>query len=97
MWIIFNVNHRLIWCIYELWIKLQEVPFFFVIGNEKKVVHLWELEGAKERLELVEADLSKEGSFDNALIGCEGVFHTASPVIGIQSDPKACIYKYINV
>ncbi|XP_078162992.1 dihydroflavonol 4-reductase-like1 isoform X1 [Carex rostrata] len=57
--------------------------------NEKKVVHLWELEGAKERLELVEADLSKEGSFDNALIGCEGVFHTASPVIGIQSDPKA--------
>ncbi|KAF3331222.1 tetraketide alpha-pyrone reductase 1 [Carex littledalei] len=49
-------------------------------GNEKKVVHLWELEGAKERLELVEADLTKEGSFDNALIGCEGVFHTASPV-----------------
>ncbi|KAJ4799623.1 Dihydroflavonol reductase [Rhynchospora pubera] len=57
--------------------------------NEKKLVHLWELEGAKERLEVVQADLTKDGSFDNALIGCEGVFHTASPVIGIKSDPKA--------
>lgn len=53
------------------------------------MVHLWELEGAKERLELVEADLSKDGSFDSALSGCEGVFHTASPVISIKSDPKA--------
>lgn len=78
-----------------MWIKLLQIPFFsFVAGNERKVGHLWELEGAKERLELVEADLTKEGSFDNAVIGCEGVFHTASPVVGIKSDPKAC--KYVN-
>ncbi|XP_030485843.2 tetraketide alpha-pyrone reductase 1 [Cannabis sativa] len=58
-------------------------------GNEKKVGHLWKLEGAKERLELVKADLMEEGSFDEAIMGCHGVFHTASPVLKPSSDPKA--------
>ncbi|XP_077210532.1 dihydroflavonol 4-reductase-like1 [Tasmannia lanceolata] len=58
-------------------------------GNYKKVEHLWKLEGAKERLQLVKADLMEEGSFDDAVMGCEGVFHTASPVLGPKSDPKA--------
>ncbi|XP_062081469.1 tetraketide alpha-pyrone reductase 1 [Humulus lupulus] len=58
-------------------------------GNEKKMGHLWKLEGAKERLELVRADLMEEGSFDNAIMGCHGVFHTASPVLKPSSDPKA--------
>ncbi|KAL5562282.1 hypothetical protein UlMin_032029 [Ulmus minor] len=57
-------------------------------GNEKKLAHLWELEGARERLQLVRADLKEEGSFDEAIMGCYGVFHTASPVI-TTSDPKA--------
>ncbi|KAJ4866380.1 Tetraketide alpha-pyrone reductase 1 [Raphanus sativus] len=48
-------------------------------GNEKKLAHLWKLEGAKERLRLVKADLMEDGSFDNAIMGCQGVFHTASP------------------
>ncbi|MBA0562054.1 hypothetical protein Golob_007132, partial [Gossypium lobatum] len=48
-------------------------------ANEKKVAHLWRLEGAKERLKLVRADLLEEGSFDDAIMGCQGVFHTASP------------------
>lgn len=30
-----------------------------------------------------------EGSFDDAIMGCHGVFHTASPVIKPTSDPKA--------
>lgn len=30
-----------------------------------------------------------EGSFDEAVMGCSGVFHTASPVLGRPtSDPK---------
>ncbi|XP_018718171.1 tetraketide alpha-pyrone reductase 1 [Eucalyptus grandis] len=58
-------------------------------GNKKKVAHLWKLEGAKERLRLVKADLMKEGSFDDAIMGCEGVFHTASPVLKPSRDPKA--------
>ncbi|XP_022944747.1 tetraketide alpha-pyrone reductase 1 [Cucurbita moschata] len=50
-------------------------------GNVKKVEHLWRLEGAKERLRLVRADLLERGSFDDAVMGCHGVFHTASPVL----------------
>ncbi|MBA0619719.1 hypothetical protein Godav_005528 [Gossypium davidsonii] len=48
-------------------------------ANEKKLAHLWRLDGAKERLKLVKADLLEEGSFDDAIMGCQGVFHTASP------------------
>ncbi|XP_058073300.1 tetraketide alpha-pyrone reductase 1 isoform X2 [Magnolia sinica] len=58
-------------------------------GNYKKLEHLWQLEGAEERLQLVKADLMEEGSFDEAVMGCEGVFHTASPVLGANTDPKA--------
>ncbi|XP_071922049.1 tetraketide alpha-pyrone reductase 1-like isoform X2 [Coffea arabica] len=62
--------------------------------NAKKVAHLWRLEGAKERLVLVKGDLMEEGSFDDAIMGSEGVFHTASPVLGRPaSDPKAEILK----
>ncbi|KAK4437549.1 Tetraketide alpha-pyrone reductase 1 [Sesamum alatum] len=58
--------------------------------DEKKVGHLRRLEGARERLQLVRAELMVEGSFDAPIMGCHGVFHTASPVIGLpKSDPKA--------
>lgn len=61
-----------------------------IAANEKKLLHLWQLEGAKERLQLVKADLNEEGSFDEAIMECHGVFHTASPVLKPASDPKAC-------
>ncbi|XP_034228029.1 tetraketide alpha-pyrone reductase 1-like [Prunus dulcis] len=57
-------------------------------GNQKKLAHLWRLEGARERLRLVKADLMEEGSFDDAILGCHGVFHSASPVLKPSSDPK---------
>ncbi|GJS85224.1 peptidase C48, SUMO/sentrin/Ubl1 [Tanacetum coccineum] len=41
--------------------------------------HLLKLDGAKKRLHSFEADLLEEGSFDAAIDGCDGVFHTASP------------------
>nr|ACG33357.1 dihydroflavonol-4-reductase [Zea mays] len=50
-------------------------------GNHQKTAHLWKLPGAKERLQIVRADLLEEGSFDSAVMACEGVFHTASPVL----------------
>ncbi|KAJ0039276.1 hypothetical protein Pint_23923 [Pistacia integerrima] len=34
-------------------------------------------------------DLLEEGSFDSAIDGCEGVFHTASPVVLSPNDPQA--------
>ncbi|XP_020255226.1 tetraketide alpha-pyrone reductase 1-like [Asparagus officinalis] len=60
-----------------------------IMGDYKKIGHLWELEGAKERLHLSKADLNEEGSFDDAIMGCEGVFHLASVVLIPKSDPKA--------
>lgn len=45
------------------------------------------LPGAKDRLELVWADLLKEGSFDLPIAGCETVFHVASPFVLHADDP----------
>nr|GMC82334.1 cinnamoyl-CoA reductase 1-like [Ipomoea batatas] len=50
------------------------------LKDPNKVSHLLALDGAKERLHLFEADLLEKNSFDDAINGCEGVFHTASPV-----------------
>ncbi|KAI9127745.1 hypothetical protein K1719_000738 [Acacia pycnantha] len=63
------------------------------LGDERKLEHLRKLEGAKERLRLVKADLMAEGSFDDAIMGCSGVFHTASPVLKPSSNPKEEILK----
>ncbi|XP_030549485.1 tetraketide alpha-pyrone reductase 2-like [Rhodamnia argentea] len=50
-------------------------------GDDGKVGFLKELKGAKERLRIMKADLTVEGSFDAAVHGVDGVFHTASPVL----------------
>ncbi|KAJ0037975.1 hypothetical protein Pint_23919 [Pistacia integerrima] len=57
--------------------------------DDPKIKHLHELDGAKERLHLLKANLLEEGSFDSAVDGCEGVFHTASPVFVSTNDPQA--------
>ncbi|KAL2461222.1 NAD(P)-binding Rossmann-fold superfamily protein [Abeliophyllum distichum] len=59
------------------------------LGDPRKVSHLKELQGSKERLHLFQADLNEEGSFDSAVDGCEGVFHAASPVFFSATDPQA--------
>ncbi|KAL3675207.1 hypothetical protein R1sor_025155 [Riccia sorocarpa] len=56
-------------------------------ANSAKTKHLRDLPGAEQRLELVAADLTVEGSFDAAVEGCSGVFHTASPVVYPKVDP----------
>ncbi|WZY97315.1 hypothetical protein YC2023_069644 [Brassica napus] len=50
--------------------------------------HLLALEGAKERLKLFKADLLEDCSFEQAIEGCDAVFHTASPVKFIVTDPQ---------
>ncbi|KAI8545876.1 hypothetical protein RHMOL_Rhmol07G0071400 [Rhododendron molle] len=57
--------------------------------DQRKTEHLLALDGAKERLHLFQADLLEEGSFDSIVDGCEGVFHTASPVQFSVTDPQA--------
>ncbi|XP_062118185.1 cinnamoyl-CoA reductase CAD2-like [Humulus lupulus] len=60
-------------------------------NDPQKTAHLVALDGAKERLHLFKANLMEEGSFDSAINGCDGVFHTASPVLDSSStvDPQA--------
>ncbi|KAI9078249.1 hypothetical protein K1719_039751 [Acacia pycnantha] len=58
-------------------------------NDPKKVDHLLNLDGAKERLHFIKANLLDEGSFDPVVEGCEGVFHTASPFYHDVKDPQA--------
>ncbi|KAJ4751709.1 hypothetical protein LUZ62_086114 [Rhynchospora pubera] len=55
-------------------------------SDPKKTEHLRALDRASERLHLFKADLLEEGSFDTAIAGCVGVFHTASPVFYNATD-----------
>ncbi|KAL6503006.1 hypothetical protein OROHE_024174 [Orobanche hederae] len=57
-------------------------------NDPKKTKHLMALDGAKERLHLIKANLLEEGSFDSIVDGCEGVFHTASPFYHAVKDPQ---------
>ncbi|KAI4302512.1 hypothetical protein MLD38_038247 [Melastoma candidum] len=56
--------------------------------DPRKTAHLMALDGARERLRLFKAELLEEGAFDSAVAGCDGVFHTASPVFFTAADPK---------
>ena len=64
---------------------------FCPIADPIKTAHLLALDGAAERLHLFKANLLEEGSFDSAVEGCEGVFHTASPFFHNVSDPQVLI------
>lgn len=64
----------------------------FCIGDAGKVGFLWELNGAKDRLRIFKADLMVEGSFDDAIQGVDGVFHTASPVLVPYDDNVKVIF-----
>ena len=63
-------------------------------SNREKNKHLMKLgENSKGSLELYEADLLQEGSFDQAMSNCEVVFHTASPfqIFGIKDPQKELV------
>nr|CAC07424.1 cinnamoyl-CoA reductase [Populus trichocarpa] len=60
---------------------------------DPKNSHLRELEGAEERLTLCKADLLDYESLKEAIQGCDGVFHTASPV---TDDPEEMVEPAVN-
>ncbi|KAM7518225.1 hypothetical protein LguiB_017187 [Lonicera macranthoides] len=62
-------------------------------GNEKKVKHLLDLPNASTHLSLWKADLIDEGSFDDAINGCSGVFHVATPMDFSSVDPENEVIK----
>lgn len=49
--------------------------------SSAKSLHLRSLRGADERLRLFKADMLEDGSFDEAVDGCDGVFHVAMPML----------------
>jgi nucleoside-diphosphate-sugar epimerase len=62
----------------------------------EKSKHLLQLPGASDNLKLVAANLLEQGGFDEAVQGCDGVFHTASPyftknVTDPQVDQSVCL------
>jgi hypothetical protein len=64
----------------------------WVAENLKKVKHLIELPKASTHLTLWKADLSDEGSFDEAIKGCSGVFHVATPMDFESKDPEVRVF-----
>lgn len=64
------------------------------LADENKINHLQELAINKPgKLSFAEADLLKEGSFDEAVKGCEVVIHSASPfkIAGIKDTMKELV------
>nr|BAJ08043.1 dihydroflavonol 4-reductase [Cyclamen graecum] len=61
--------------------------------NMKKVKHLLDLPKAGTNLTLWKADLTEEGSFDEAIQGCSGVFHVATPMDFESQDPEKEVIK----
>jgi dihydroflavonol-4-reductase len=57
-------------------------------ADTRATEHLRALPGARERLELVDADLTTPGAFDAAVAGCMYVVHTASPYALDVKDPQ---------
>jgi uncharacterized protein YbjT (DUF2867 family) len=57
-------------------------------SDTKKAAHLTALPRAVEALELSAGDLERQGSFDEALRGCDLVVHTASAVTLAAKDPQ---------
>lgn len=58
------------------------------LASKEKVSHLEALAAALPgSLKLYEADLLKEGSFDEVVQGSDYVFHMASPFLASHSDP----------
>jgi hypothetical protein len=56
--------------------------------NVGKTKPLLDLPGATERLSIWKADLADEDSFDEAIRGCTGVFHVATPTDFESKDPE---------
>lgn len=58
------------------------------LAKARSIELLRQLDGAADRLELIEADLLTPGAFDAAAAGCEYVVHAASPYVLTVEDPQ---------
>jgi hypothetical protein len=69
-----------------------------VVHGAENSKHLLELPGASDRLKLFVADLKEPGCFDTVVEGCDGVFHTACPVlIKDITDPQVFFFFMLEI
>nr|APG32495.1 dihydroflavonol-4-reductase 3 [Freesia hybrid cultivar] len=61
--------------------------------DKRKTKPLLDLPGADTLLTLWKADLSEDGSFDEAIAGCTAVFHVATPMDFESKDPENEVIK----
>ncbi|XP_054783180.1 vestitone reductase-like isoform X2 [Prosopis cineraria] len=61
--------------------------------QKKDVSFLTNLPGASQRLQILNADLSNPDSFKEAIEGCIGVFHVATPIDFEESEPEEVVTK----
>lgn len=77
-----HIVERLLACGYRVRGTVRSVKRAGDVGRLKA------LAGAAHRLDLVDADLTKPGSFDAPATGCAYVLHTASPYVLTAADPQ---------
>ncbi|CAK8542215.1 unnamed protein product [Lathyrus sativus] len=62
-------------------------------GQKKDVSFLTNLPGASKKLKIFNADLSDPESFTAAIEGCVGIFHTATPMDFLETEPEEIVTK----
>jgi hypothetical protein len=66
---------------------------FGSLADDEKNAHLKSLENATDNLKLFKADLLDYDSIVSAVVGCDGVFHVASPVPSTKvSNPEVLLH-----
>jgi hypothetical protein len=83
-----NINYINIFLSIIMMFIYNDFQMLQISADDDKNAHLRSLEGASDRLVLLQADLLDPESLRTAFAGCEGVFHTASPV----TDDPVCFY-----
>lgn len=75
--------YNALWMFY--WLFCSEIA-----ENEKKMAHLRQLQELGD-LKIFKADLTDEESFDVSFLGCEYIFHVATPINFTSEDPEVCL------
>jgi len=64
-----------------------------IAGQKKDVSYLTNLPNASQKLRFFNADLSNPESFNAAIEGCIGIFHTATPIDFEENEPEEIVTK----
>ncbi|KAH7566975.1 hypothetical protein JRO89_XS07G0002500 [Xanthoceras sorbifolium] len=80
-------------------VKLLLSNGYFVHGTvreprDEKNAHLYKLDKASDSLKLFKADLLDYDSLYSAIVGCNGVFHVASPVPATKTEAESEALEY---